>query len=226
MILLDLTLEQIAQAMNAARRNAHDLVEDAQTLLDAGRHVRAAALAILSIEESGKVDVLRCLAGARDADDRAAYVKDLLSHRAKNAHWIIGALRREYPFPPLMLTALKGRDGAHAAYLDKLKQSAIYTDVADDGTSKEPKDSIDQSLAQELIQCAIELTSDTITTPRELELFRDRLSACERLEQLPDTITAYYRDLMSEGLWSGDAETLFSRLGFIVPCNESAESEK
>lgn len=118
-------------------------------MLDAGRHARAAAQAILSIEESGKVNVLRCLPAARDADESAAYMKDLLSHRAKNAHWIIGALRRRNPFLPLLLTALKGSDGVHAAYLDKLEQSAIYTDVANDGTSSEPKYAFDLSITQE-----------------------------------------------------------------------------
>ena len=45
--------------MNAARRNARRLAEDAKLLLEAGRYPTATALAVLSIEESGKMSILR-----------------------------------------------------------------------------------------------------------------------------------------------------------------------
>ena len=54
--------EQIAQGMNAARRNAQRLADDAKLLLSAKRYPTAASLAILSIEESGKVSILRGIA--------------------------------------------------------------------------------------------------------------------------------------------------------------------
>lgn len=216
MIRMDLTLEQIARAMNAARRNSRALIEDARILLAAGRRARAAALAILSIEESGKVDVFRCLVGARDAQERLEFLKDLTSHRVKNAHWIIGALRESYPFPMLMRTAIQGSDGAHTAYLDKLKQAALYTDFDAEGACKEPESVVSHALARELIHCASELASDAITTARELELLRRHLTTCESFEQLPATFAAYYHDLMAEGLWSGDVEALIAQLGFTV----------
>ena len=54
-----LTAAQIAQGMNAARDNAQRLATDAATLLDARRFPTAASLAFLSIEESGKISILR-----------------------------------------------------------------------------------------------------------------------------------------------------------------------
>jgi len=48
--------------MNAATRNARRLAADARLLLDAGRLPTAAALATLSIEETGKVSILREIA--------------------------------------------------------------------------------------------------------------------------------------------------------------------
>ena len=50
-----LTLDQIAEGMNAASKNAIRLVEDAQVLLAAERYPSALALAILAIEEARKL---------------------------------------------------------------------------------------------------------------------------------------------------------------------------
>lgn len=51
----ELSAAQIASGMNAARRNARRLADDARLLLDAERFSSAASIAVLSIEESGKV---------------------------------------------------------------------------------------------------------------------------------------------------------------------------
>src|SRR5262245_14331298 len=58
-----LSAQQIADGMNGAARNAKRLLEDAITLIKAGRFPTACSVAILSIEESGKLPVLRALAG-------------------------------------------------------------------------------------------------------------------------------------------------------------------
>ena len=62
-----LTPHQIADGMNYARRNARRLAEDAKLLLDGKRFASAFSLGILSIEESGKTNILRSLAIAKDA---------------------------------------------------------------------------------------------------------------------------------------------------------------
>jgi AbiV family abortive infection protein len=61
--------QQAADGMNAAERNARRLFEDAQRLFEAGRFATAASLAILSIEESGKVSILREIVLARTEDE-------------------------------------------------------------------------------------------------------------------------------------------------------------
>ena len=64
-----LSADQVAGGMNAALRNAKRLADDAAILLDNKRFCSATALAILSIEESGKLSVLRMLATADSADE-------------------------------------------------------------------------------------------------------------------------------------------------------------
>ena len=54
-----LTIKQVAKGMNAATNNARRLAQDARLLLDNKRWPTAASVAALSIEESGKVVILR-----------------------------------------------------------------------------------------------------------------------------------------------------------------------
>ena len=61
-----LSLEQIAEGMNRALANASRLADDAQALFDQRRIPSAIALSILSIEESGKVSILRQISLADD----------------------------------------------------------------------------------------------------------------------------------------------------------------
>ena len=64
----ELSAAKITHGMNAARRNARRLADDAKLLLDAGRYPTAASIAALSIEESGKISVLRRLASASNEE--------------------------------------------------------------------------------------------------------------------------------------------------------------
>jgi len=66
-----LSVDQITAGINAAIQNSKRLAEDASLLFEAGRFPSAASLAILSIEESGKVSILRSLALAKTNEDIA-----------------------------------------------------------------------------------------------------------------------------------------------------------
>jgi hypothetical protein len=61
-----LSPKQAAEGMNAAAQNAKRLCEDAQLLFEARKFPTACALAILSIEESGKLPFLREIACVKD----------------------------------------------------------------------------------------------------------------------------------------------------------------
>ena len=65
-----LNAAHIALGMNAARRNARRLADDAKSLFDIASYSTAAVVAILSIEESGKKSTLRGLALEPNAQRR------------------------------------------------------------------------------------------------------------------------------------------------------------
>ena len=87
-----LTPAQVADEINAANENAKRLTEDAAALLDQGRHPSAASLAILAIEEAGKVSILRGLALASSATEARSAWKDYRAHTKKNVAWILPLL--------------------------------------------------------------------------------------------------------------------------------------
>src|ERR1043165_9306013 len=82
-----LSLEQIVAGINAAIHNARRLAEDARLLLESKRYPSAAALAILSIEESGKTSILRSLAFANNQEALIACWRNYRTHTKKNVSW-------------------------------------------------------------------------------------------------------------------------------------------
>ncbi len=61
-----LSVAQMVEGMNAARKNGRPLLEEAKLLFEAERYARACSLAILAIEECGKTPILRGMLAAHD----------------------------------------------------------------------------------------------------------------------------------------------------------------
>lgn len=78
-----LTIEQVATGMNMATANARRLVQDARLLLDNKRWPTAASVAALSIEESGKVVILRRFL-TTNQDEIKRLWKEYRTHTKKN----------------------------------------------------------------------------------------------------------------------------------------------
>jgi AbiV family abortive infection protein len=150
----ELSPEQIAEGMNAASDNAARLIEDANLLLERGRFPSAASLAILAIEEAGKVPILRGLALSKDDKEIASHWREYRSHTKKNVLWLLPQLvargaRRLDDFRPLF-----DEDSDHPFILDQVKQISFYTDCLGDAHWSIPHDVIDESLAMMLLQIA------------------------------------------------------------------------
>lgn len=119
---------QIAEGMTCALNNAERLAEDAESLFKAGRVPSAVALAILSIEESGKVAILRQMSTASKEKEWADLWKAYRSHTKKNRLWIFGELVQHGAKTLDELRLVADPDSAHPDVLDQLKQLSIYTD--------------------------------------------------------------------------------------------------
>jgi AbiV family abortive infection protein len=162
---------QVAFGMNAAAGNAKRLGDDSALLLDAGRFASATALAILSIEESGKLSILRQLATAQSAEQVNSCWHEYRSHTKKN---VMGAFldffakgaRHLGQFAPLF-----DPHADHPHLLDHVKQIAIYSDCLGSAHWSEPAEVIEESLARRMVQTAQILAKQKEVSPLEIELW-------------------------------------------------------
>jgi AbiV family abortive infection protein len=165
-----LTIEQVAAGMNAATENARRLVQDARLLLDNKRWPTAASVAALSIEESGKVVILRRFLTAKAGEIKGLW-QEYRSHTKKNINWILPELvdkgaRRLDDFKPIVDSASN-----HPKVLDAQKQLGFYTDCLRNVDWSLPSEVVDEAFAKSLVAKAEILSPERTITVRELELW-------------------------------------------------------
>jgi len=198
-----LTPSQVADGINAARRNAKRLVDDAESLLKAGSFPTAASLAALAIEEAGKVSILRSLALARNEAEAIDAWRDYRSHTRKNVTWLIGELaakgaRMLDDFAPLF-----DPESDHPHLLDQIKQLGFYTDCLEKAHWSDPSRVIDESLAQSLVFTAkILSTGDNTVTPKEIELWIRHVGPVWKRHPswMKKALENWYEDMQAAGL--------------------------
>ncbi|MCP1319351.1 AbiV family abortive infection protein [Halomonas sp. 707B3] len=149
-----LSASQVASGINAAQKNARRLYEDAQLLFDNDRYPTGLALAILSIEESGKASILRSLSLAKDGKELKDGWKKFRSHKDKNAHWIAVDLMLEGARSLKGLSKVADPNSNHPELLDQLKQVALYTDCLGSAHWSFPEDVVSKELAAGIIRIA------------------------------------------------------------------------
>jgi AbiV family abortive infection protein len=172
-----LSAAQIAAGMNAAAKNARRLAEDAATLFALGRFPTATSLALLSIEEAGKISVLRELALARSGEEIAGAWRSYRSHTRKNAQWLLPQLVIEGARKLEDLRALFDKASDHPFLLDQLKQIGFYSDCLGSAHWANPSDVIDEKLARTFVQIAqMFVHHDRDYTEREVELWIEHLT--------------------------------------------------
>lgn len=216
---------QVAAGINAASANARRLVDDAERLLQAGRHPSAASLATLSIEESGKVSVLRELALARTDAEAAEAWRSYRSHTKKNVAWLFPSLvasgaRNLEDFRPLFDS---GSD--HPFLLDQVKQIGFYTDCLGEVHWSTPQEVIDESLAGTLVRIARILARDRVVTVEEIELWVKYIGPVWKgpLEWMKKALAEWHAELVRRKLADGDAGDMTR---FLWPKSEEAVQQR
>jgi AbiV family abortive infection protein len=197
-----LTASQIAEGMNAALSNAKRLADAASLLLEKEFYPLAASIAALSIEESGKVPVLRSLAVAKTDDEAAKNWREYRSHTRKNAMWILPQLvaegaRRLDDFRPLF------EEGAeHPFLLDQVKQIGFYTDCLGNAHWSVPTEVIDAALASILVKTALLFARPKEFTVTEIELWIKHMGPDwkGREELMVHALVRWYEEMQEVGL--------------------------
>lgn len=195
-----LTAAQIADGMNAAVRNARRLVEDAETMLAASRWPSATALAILSIEESGKVSVLREIAVADTQERLKDAWRSYRSHQRKNFTWLLTDFVKKGARTLDDLAPLADPESDHPVVLDSVKQIAIYTDCYGQRHWSEPHAVADEQLARSLTSIARVHIGRGPHSAREVELWCAHMGPVWRTPMMVVGLRQYFQAISDEGL--------------------------
>jgi len=197
-----LSADQVAVGINAALQNAKRLAEDASLLFEAGRFPSAASLAILSIEESGKVSILRSLALAKTKEDIADAWRDYRSHTKKNVSWLLPQLSAQGARKLDDFKALFEESSDHPYLLDQLKQIAFYTDCLGRAHWSKPQEVIDESLAKILIHVAKLFARDKNVSKTEIELWIKHIGPVWKRAPswMKQALCNWYREMQDAGL--------------------------
>ena len=198
-----LSAEQIVDGMNAAIRNARRLADDAQTMLDLLRYPSALALAILSIEESGKVAILRGIATAPDEQTLRSKWKDYRNHQRKNVTWIWPGLIEKGARDLDSLAVALDPNAEHPALLDQIKQLRLYTDCLGNVNWNEPEKEINKEFAFRIVATANLMATRKVVTLKEIELWIEHIKPVSggSYEDMKEALYNWYQAMKKEGLY-------------------------
>lgn len=168
-----LTVNQIAEGIAAAQANALRLIEDARVLLEAGRFPTVAALAVLAIEERGKVIILKRMVLLHEPAHLKAAWKEYRSHRAKSAGMILPELILDGARTMAAMAPAVDADTERTGLLNAVKQVSLYTDCLGDRHWTVPEDVADEELARSMLRAAEGMWGARPVLLRELELWAD-----------------------------------------------------
>lgn len=204
-----LTPKQAALGIKLARGNAARLINDADLLAASNRYASACALAILAIEELGKVQAIKVILLASNEAMLKAGWKDYRNHRAKNVQWIIPMLAVQGAKTLNQMRAAADPLGDHTALLDSVKQLSFYTDsYGKEGRWSEPVEAVDQDLACCIIETAKALNRQDETTERELVLWVEHVRPHYNKPTMVAALLRFQEQLLEEGLTKTTPEEL------------------
>jgi len=209
-----LSPSDIVRGMAAARRNARRLAEDAELLLAQGRWASASSLAVLSIEESGKIGVLRRLSLASGPQALKAGWEGYRSHRQKLGHPVgLGEIFVPNALLPLADALTKAVDtrAATVASMDARKQAGLY-DRSGRPCWSEPATAISPDHARTVVECAVTLLAHREVTVREIELFVEYVGPVLDLPGMVEGWRAWVTAMGAEGLLGEAVEDVEDRL--------------
>ena len=196
--------------MNAAAANAKRLYEDAEMLLDQSRYASAASLAILSIEESGKISILREMSLLTETEDLKEIWRRYRSHTQKNIAWILPDLVMKGANKISDIREIFNPDSDHPQLLDHLKQISFYTDCLGNKNWSIPDNIIGESLAKQLVMTAKIFIPKSEKSIKEIELWKKHLGPIwkgvveglkpEDIDRLHIAVESFEEEMLSLGL--------------------------
>jgi AbiV family abortive infection protein len=214
-----LTPAQAAAGMNAAANNAKRLAEDSAMLLANGRWPTAASIAILAIEEAGKVSILRAVILAKNDKEALDEWKAYRAHTKKNVAWILPDLAAAGARKLDDLRPLYDSTSDHPHVLDHLKQLGFYTDCLGAALWSEPGNVIDEKLASALVQTATLFARDHKYSQKELELWVEHIGPVRKKDMswMQQALINWNRSMEEAGLTETSTQAMENFVRGVSP---------
>lgn len=227
-----LSAQKIVDGMNAAHRNARRLVADAKRMLDSSRYPTAAALAILAIEERGKMNILPYFAVTKDKTKIKNLWNALKDHEEKNSNWITPGLLKEGHHAFDILSSLTDPKAEHPKLLEKFKQLSLYIDCLENAQWHEPEKEIGKEVASWLVNLADSMTISPTITLKEIELFIEHLKPlCDSpvkrsAKDLAEAMFNWRNAMAEEGLIKKGNDVISDHYRELIESFQKIENEK
>jgi len=217
-----LSATHAAEGIKLARANADRLIADAELLLASDRHATAGAIAILAIEELGKVQAIKTIALFSDGAELKHAWRDYRSHRAKNVLWILPKLAAEGARTMMQLRTAADPGADHTAMLDAVKQLCLYTDCYGDAARwSDPASAVEPDFTRGILATAKMLNREQVTTVRELELWASIVGPHYNKPTMTDALLRFQEQAFAEGLTTTTREAMEAFVsGKPVPVRE------
>lgn len=202
--------EKAAEGINLAIENSQRLLKDAEILFEQESYSSSVALAILSIEESGKVPIIRRVLLEEDDKQRAKAWKSFRNHLQKNNQWILPDLVSKGSNNLDELKKMFAEEAEHPKILNVLKQISLYTECVGKAKWVYPDEVITKEIAEAKLQTATILCPDKEVTPLELDLWQKYLKPVWKsdMKSMKKAIIEWNRAMEKHGLDSYDEEIM------------------
>lgn len=204
-----LTTAQASTGIQAALENARSLLSDAELLLSNERWPRAAALAILAVEEAGKIPLIRAILMDAKGDELSGSWKAYRTHTKKNTLSILPELVAKGARRLDDFKSLYDETSEHPQLLDAVKQIALYTDACGVCHWSSPKAVIAPDFAKSLVRLAellVGQSSHPFSTAAELDIWVKHMKSVWRgsLKTMKKALLECYEEARRRGLLQGE----------------------
>lgn len=217
-----LTPSEASIGIRSALINAKDLLADAELLFINERYPRAYSLAVLAIEETGKVGIIRRIINADETKELKRLWNNYRNHVEKNRHWKFPNIVAEKNGKPRKDDLLEMyKDNKYGKELETAKQLAFYTDCINDNVWINPKNWVTREYAKGIIEIAeiFVKNSGNVITAKELELWKKHMKPAKNtsFELMRDGLRNFYKEAKESGVLSKrysneDMESFFNLL--------------
>ncbi|MGN6381394.1 MAG: AbiV family abortive infection protein [Dyella sp.] len=189
--------------MQHAVSNGLRLLEDARILRAGGRYPSATALALLAIEEFGKVSAIRAVFIAQNAEELRSSWRNFRSHKAKNVMWPASEMDWSKSEVLRNVFSLSNPKSPLPEFGDLVKQLSLYVDLLASGEWWVPERDVHVDLAEKFVASAEYLARICAADSKEeLELYAEAIKRYpERTLASAEAMLVYhYEQLQEAGL--------------------------